>query len=285
MRVFFDVPFESRGIRRIAFQLAKYLPDSIEIATDPRSADISVIHVIGRRDHVLEQSKDYLNLGHKYAVIQYVLNSCRNPKPSDWAELWNNAKVVWSYYDLKKHIPNMYHAPLAADPLMFFPEQQEKKYLIGVNSNSVKSYDTECIGELRLATFRANKTMLYIGDPFGTDPNVEIKTNNSDNEMRLLYSQCHWFSALRRKDGFEMVAVEALLCGVRPIMFDTLNYRQWFDGLAEFISEDTPQNTARQLQQILSGNPKPVTNTEIEETKRRFNWQKIIEGFWKQCMS
>jgi hypothetical protein len=67
------------------------------------------------------------------------------------------------------------------------------------------------------------------------------------------------------------------------MMFDTPNYRQWFDGLAQFIPEDTVSNAVRNITKILKGNPMPVTNDEIDAVKERFNWQTIVQNFWERC--
>jgi hypothetical protein len=282
MRTFLAVSFPSFGVSRVVIQLEKYLPSDFTIANDPTSADLTVLHVIGRHDHNLERAKRILDAGHQYAVIQYSLKSTRNPDPKDWLELWNNAKVVWSYYDLRQYIPNMYLSPLGVNAEIFYKENGvEEKYLLGTNANG-SCYQAECIGEARLAVHGRGR-MLHIGEPFGSDPSVDSFKNVSDDKMRQFYNQCRWFSALRRKDGFELVAAEALLCGTRPILFDTPNYRQWFDGLAKFIPESSVGDTVRNLIKILKGEARPVTDEEIAEVKERFNWESIARGFWERC--
>ena len=283
MRVFLAVSFPSFGVSRVALQLEKYLPSDFVITNDPVSADLTVLHVIGRHDHNLERAKRILDAGHKYAVIQYALKSTRNPDPKEWVGFWAGAKVVWSYYNLKAYVPGMYHAPLGTSPGIFYQEPDTpKNYLLGTNASG-SCYQAECIGESRLAVFRAGGRMLHVGESFGSDPSVDHFENVSDDEMRHFYNQCRWVSALRRKDGFELIAAEALLCGVRPIMFDTPNYRQWFDGLAHFIPEASVRDTVRNLTKLLQGKERPVTEAEILETKRRFSWPLILQGFWERC--
>ncbi len=283
MRVYFDVGYDSYGISRAALNIAKYMPKDLEVTTDPDSADLVVIHVNGRHDHNVRYAQKTLARGAKYVVVQYVLGSCRNPNPEEWKDLWDDAKFVWSYYDLGKYIKNFYHAPLAADPEKFYvmPEV-EKQYLIGTNGNS---YDSECLGEVRMAAYEVNGKVLHVGPEYAKDPMVTTLSNISDDKLRECYNMCRNFSALRRKDGFEMVAIESLLCGVRPIMFDTPNYRQWFDGLVEFIPEGTPAETMREIRGLLRTERNPVTLEDINEVKRRFNWEVIIKGFWDRCLS
>jgi hypothetical protein len=68
-------------------------------------------------------------------------------------------------------------------------------------------------------------------------------------------------------------------------MFDTANYRQWFDGLAEFIPEVAPEIVVARLKKIFQGKVQPVTADEIAEVQKRFDWKTIIEGFWQRCMN
>ncbi len=282
MKTYFEVGFPSWGVGRVAFQMAKYLPKEIEQAGDPGSAKFTVLHVIGRRDHMLNTAKKIIAEGNQYAVIQYALQSTRNPNPKEWLELWNHAKVVWSYYDLQKYTShNFYHAPLAADPNVFYPMNIDKKYIIGANGDD---YARECVGEVRLAAWETQKRVAHVGNKLTDDPNVDYFKNITDDELRKVYNSCQWWASFRRKDGFEMPAVEAMMCGVRPIVFDTPNYKQWFNGLAEFVPEVDSEKLSVILKHMLKSEPKPLSPEEVIEVKNRFSWGKIIKGFWERCM-
>ena len=255
-----------------------YLPASAELAANPSEADLVVMHVTGKKEHRTLEAQEYIKQGKSYAVIQYAMKSTCNPNPADWMPLWNGAKVVWSYYDLPA--PNFYRAPLGAGSDLFYRQDLEKKYVVGTVGNC---FQAECIGEVHLAVWQASGRAVHVGEPFDKSPIVDYVSNVDDDALRGIYNSCTHFSSLRRKEGFEMPAVEALLCGVRPIMFDTPNYRQWFDGLAEFIPEAGIAETVASLKKIFKSKPKPVTDKEIEETKNRFDWKRSVEGFWEQC--
>jgi hypothetical protein len=282
MKAFYEVTFPSWGIARVAFQLAKFAPPQITAASDPDAADLLVLHVMGRRDHMLHWAKEMLANGKKYAVIQYVLQSSRNPDPKDWQELWKNAVCVWSYYDLHAYMgDNFYHAPLAADPAKFFPQPDvPKKYLVGTNG---ADYARECVGELRLAAWRAGGKTVHMGQKLNDDPNVDYFKDITDEEIARLYNACWYWGALRRKDGFELPCVEALFCGVRPIVFDTPNYHQWFDGLAEFVPELDSEKLTMKLERLFKNGTNLLSPAEVAEANERFNWQRIITGFWQRC--
>jgi hypothetical protein len=277
MNVYFEKDFQSFGIGRVVTALRTHLPHEMSIVDNPLDADLIVLHVIGRNEHVMKQAQEIKRQGKQYAVIQYALQSTRNPSPSDWLPLWKDAKVVWSYYDLQG-LSNFYHAPLAANPEMFYKQDAEKIYTVGTVGNC---YKAECIGEVQLAAWMNGGKALHIGDKFNSNPNVDYFSNVTDDNMRLLINTCKYFACLRRKDGFEIPAVEALLCGVRPIMFDTPNYRQWFDGLAIFIPEDNPSKVVKSLQAVFSKEP---LAGDVEETKNRFNWKRSAGGFWERCL-
>lgn len=269
------------SVSRIISKLDEYLPEGMIRVHRIEEADLVVLHVTGRNEHTTHYAQDLHLQGKQYAVIQYSLKSTRNPDPRDWAQLWKRAKVVWSYYDLKEYIDGFYHAPLGAGSNLFYPQEVEKKYIIGSIGNT---YRAECIGEVQLAAWKAKGRVVHIGDRFGENPIVDYYSNITDDEMRIIMNSCKYFSALRRKEGFEMQAVEALLCGIRPIMFDTPNYRQWFDGLAEFIPESSVIETGAYVQAVLKKDPRPVTKEDLFEIRSRFDWEQSVKGFWRRCI-
>jgi hypothetical protein len=67
-------------------------------------------------------------------------------------------------------------------------------------------------------------------------------------------------------------------------MFDTPNYRQWFDGLAEFIPEEDPRSVCESLIKLFKEEPRKVTKEETMDAKIGFDWNHIITGFWERCL-
>jgi len=285
MKVYFANPGTALSVDRVVKALRGFLPIGTIKVDNIEEADLVVLHVAGRHDNQLRQAEKIKQAGAQYAVIQYALKSTRNPDPKEWLTLWNGAKVVWSYYDLSRYIKNLYHAPLGADPTFFYPQEAKKDYLVGTLGIE-NCYQTECFGEVHLAAYLAGGKVVHVGKLANENPIVDVHLTVDDDELCAIYNRCKWFSALRRKDGFEMTAVEALLCGTRPIMFGTENYRQWFDGLAEFIPEGrTPAEAVHSLTKIFKGKPSPVTDDEIKEAKKRFDWYTNITGFWERCLT
>lgn len=286
MKVYFSDPRPSLAIGRVIANLASHLPEGVTQTDDREAADFIVLHVTGRNVHITQTAQRILESGRKYAVIQYAVKSTRNPDPKDWLPLWQGAQVVWSYYDLLGDVRGFpfYHAPLAADPTVFFKDERQRDYRVGTQGSEA-SYRIECGGEVRLAAFLAGVRVLHVGPRFASDPIVDHVVNASDEDVRAAYNRCEFFACLRRKEGFELPAIEALLCGARPIMFDTPNYRQWFDGSAEFIPEDGIAETATRLKHLFKKGAQPVSDLEMEAVKFAFNWEHIIGGFWERCMT
>lgn len=265
-------------LHRIANALEKYAPDWVEVTNVPDEAELMVMQITGRHDHRTIEGRNLKAKGKKYAVIQLVLGSCRNPDPADWLELWSGAEVVWSYYDLPGEF-NFYHAPLGIDPDAWYIEDRERDYIIGSMGNY---YKQECIGEIQTALWYSKQKAraVHIGENFNQHPLTDFLYKLNDAELRSVYNRCRWFSCLRRKDGFELPALEAILCGARPVMFDTPNYKQWFDGLVTFIPEEPPEKVFGSLVKLLKSGPPAVTEEHRRAVMERFNWKNIIEGFY-----
>lgn len=257
----------SRGIKRIV----KALKDR------PSDLDVVVIQVIGRLEHLKAK---VAQLDKPYALVQSSVRSTKNPNTKDWLEVWNGAVAVWSFYDLYELCRedglepdfNFYHAPLGVDEV-FQPTDDGLLYEICTSG----TYLTESVRECIKAT---KGRVAHLGEEVNL-PNVDYYTELSDEELARLYGRCLYVSGLRRTEGFELPAAEALCCGVRPILFDKPHYRQWYDGLGQFIPEDSRENVIETLQELFSIPYVPVSTEEIKEARKRFNWDEIIEGFYE----
>lgn len=295
MKVCLEPANSSRGIMRVRDALVRYAPKNIEIVKTPDQSDLTILHVYGRHDKVKRQIK-WLKEHHKaYAMVQYSIRSTMRPSVLDWVRMWQEAKVVWSYYDLQAlaledigsqiHDMNFYHSPLGADPEVFY-KRKTKGNRHFVMAACSQDYLVESAREIVIAAERLNKQVFFLGKELNKD-NVICKTGITDEELAGYYSDCAFVSGLRRVEGFELPALEGLLCGARPIMFDTPHYRQWFNDLAIFIPEVPREVTIDLLEKIFTignaGYPS-VTSSEIDIARERFDWQKIIKGFWQRVL-
>lgn len=298
MKVFLSPPQPDRGLQRIADALTRYAPAGVEVTNTHAEADLVVIYAIGRRERILGQTRHLLDRRKKYAIVQVCLRSTMSPHCQDWLEIWNKASIVWSYYDLlramdddgvdrREVLPNLLHAPLGVDSAVFYPRELTEGNGISnyfVVSTSGLSYLSESVRECWVAAQEVCGNVLHVGPIFRAKSSITFSDNCSDDKLAWAYSQCQFASGLRRKEGFELPAAEGLLCGARPILFDTPDYRWNYKHWAEYIEETDRQGVIDQLVQLFKRGARPVTPHEIEEARHWFNWERVCGEFWQRCL-
>ena len=287
MKIYFNLPkTESRSLDRVNEALIRYKPENIKIVHKVSDADMVIRHVVGRQDR---EKRGIETIKLPYCVIQYCLRSTLRPSTEGWLPIWRNAKLVWSFLDLKRScqedgVPDdfsFHHSPLGCDATVFQPTNQGRKYLIAANSSS---YLTESAKEIVLATQRVRKRMFFLGNELNKH-NVVCLNNISDSILAGRFSQSLFVSGLRRKEGFELPALEGLLCGARPIFFDRSHYRKWFSDWGIFIPEGPREEVINSLETIFRKEPWIVSQAEIEVVRQRFDWEPIIGEFWERCLN
>lgn len=294
MKVYLEVGNNSRGLLRVRDALVKYAPPSIEVVHRPQDADLEILHVYGRHDAVERRINKLRARNKPYAMIQYCLRSTMNPSTADWITMWNNAKVVWSYYDLPQLCiedrirvkpfapPNFYHAPLGVGRGAFNSIWEGKrKYVVLASSQHALS---EGARECAFAAKRVGKPMLFIGHELRRGPDIVCKANLSDLEMADAYSESRYVSGLRRVEGFELPIIEGALCGAVPIVYDRPEMRHWFNDFAIFIKEGSREEVIDQLEELFKRTPSPINTDMRYVITQRFNWETIITNFWQNIL-
>jgi glycosyltransferase involved in cell wall biosynthesis len=219
------------------------------------------------------------------------------PDVYDWYDsIWAKAEVVWSYYDLNlaiemdalagkfpAYLPltNFYHAPLGADAEVFVADPNVKKLFTIATSG--QSRLQESVRECWLAAQEIEGMVFHVGPrivDLTKSKGIWFSENCGDSVLAATYQQCEFVSGLRRKEGFELPAVEGLLCGARPILFNSSDYRTWYEPWGHFIEEGSRQEVVDQLVELFKRGARPVTAEEREQAVERFNWETIIKGFY-----
>lgn len=279
------IPVGSHGLRRVAEALVRYAPGYVNIVDRQKEADLTVLHVIGRQDRNYRRAAWCKRHGQKYAVIQYCLRSTLRPSTEGWLSLWENATLVWSYYDLaacckEDAVPRdfpFYHAPLGADAEVFYPRSRECKYVIATHG---LSWTSESNREAYYAARKVGRPVFHLGPEFKR-PHITNLSGINDDTLANLYSECEFVAGLRRTEGFELPVVEGLLCGARPVCFNRRHYRQWFEPWAVFIPEGSREQVIDNLEAVFREGAKPVMESEREAVRRGFDWASIVIGFWE----
>ena len=289
MKVFAEPLIENFCINRISHALKDYAPENIKFVGKEEGANLVIHFVHGHRKRVWWKICRLKEKGCNSAIVQLQLKDTANPETKDWLEIWENSKLTWSYYNLPQicideGTPtkfNFYHAPLGVDGDKFKDFDLERNYIIGIHS---KGWSRESMREVVAAAREVGKTVLNFEDEKDYGEGVEYTGRIKDNDLKMAYhySKCKYVSGLRRPEGFELPVIEGLMCGARPIVFDLPCYRQWYDGLAEFIPSEGRAVIIPALVELFKKDPKPVTEEEKELVKEKFNWEKIARGFWKR---
>lgn len=289
MKVYLEPHTNSRGILRVRDALVRFAPKEVEVVSDENEADLVILHVFGRNTTSLNRAGRLKKGGKHYAVIQYCLRSTMRPNTFDWMVFWQNAQVVWSYYDLFKLCDedhtrgefSFYHAPLGVDGEMFNSKQLFRPYTIVASAQHALS---ESVRECAYATKRVNGRMFHVGHELRRGSDIVCKSNLSDEELAYVYSTSQFVSGLRRTEGFEFPVIEGALCGARPIVFDRPEMRHWFGQFAIFIREGNRNEVIDALEQIFRQGASPVEEWQKALIREKFYWPYIIEGFWRRIL-
>lgn len=289
LKVFLEVPHGlSRAMKRVSEALTTFAPPSVTVVSDPEKADLVLLHTIGfpeTEDAIARLTRE----GRAIAIAQYCLRSTQRPNTRDWLPLWRQALVVWSYYDLDAalaedgvpvNLPNFYMSPLGCDARVFQAEPRlDARYFTMLTSGYVA--ESEGVQECADAVERVRGQLFHLGPDIVRGDHVTCAMGMDDLTLARVYRSCRFVAGLRRCEGFEMPAVEGLLCGARPIMFDRPHYREWFDGLAEFVPEGSKEELTDALVETFLRGARPVSSTERGEVAARFDWSRIATGFWR----
>lgn len=255
-----------------------WAPSTVQWVDTPEEADVQIVHILGKGE--LKNIKNP-----NYIVIQSCYHTQDIPPTDDGLRpLWENAILVVSFHDLPSYQPNWdfrFHGmPFGADDCVFFPTPRSRSRAKAVLSTGHIS-STESLEELFTACVETGYKMAHLGADFGWDTDTfKHYENLSDEDVRVLYNTVNYTSCLRRIEGFELPAIEGLLCGARPITFSLSTYR-WYHKYAVVIEDTNSRDITESLIHVLKGNiGLPVTDEEIEEVRQAFSWSVLIPEFW-----
>lgn len=273
MRFYLENRIRSIAIERTVEALRMYAPSGVQFVESPEKADVVVIQVNGRLEHLRSRIKE---MRKPYVLVQHAYKSTMNPDPMDWIDVWERAELVWSHHDLPM-MKNLYHSPLGVSPWLY-RSPIERRFLI---CTSGPSYLTESVRECIIAA-EGYGQVLHLGPNVKRHhKHVHCVTGVPDSELALLYSATAYVSGLRRVEGFELPAAEGLCCGARPILFDRPHYRRWYGDLAEYVPERPREEVISSLKDIFHSPYRTVTQEERQTAMSRFDWRTIIHKFYE----
>lgn len=256
-----------------------YAPIKYEFVEDPDNADFQIIDITRISD------KDYIKCKN-YIVFFHCFGEWSEEKPEVFIELFENAMLVYSHLDLASIYGNynikFMRGPWGCHTDMWFGlgDRDNSDYQILCTGEVAK---TEGIEECISACDKLGKKLIHVG------PNLRYKNfsyvntyNLNGEEMRTAYNEAKWVSGLRRIEGFEKPVAEGLLCGCRPICFDTPLYRHWYGDLARYVKEGTDVETFVDIFRVMKEEYAPVTDEEKELVIEKFSWKNVAGKFWER---
>jgi glycosyltransferase involved in cell wall biosynthesis len=294
MNVYLNPPAGlSRAMRRVSQALAAHKPKHVTIVDKRDAADLVVLHVIGITD-VPELCHDLQSRGQKFSVLQYCYKTAGGDL-SDWSAIWREAQSVYSYYNLEATMRfanlgggNFYHAPLGVDAAFTQDFVEGERNTGIVTSGYVAGNGAEAIEEACLAAIHCGYPVTHLGPrPVGMKQvlsRMRMVLHISDATLAGLYRSSLFVSGLRHVEGFELPALEGLVCGARPILFDRPEMRRWYGEHAEYVTEETGTPLIESLCNVFAKGARPVTVSERQEVKAKFDWSHIAAGFWERTL-
>jgi hypothetical protein len=265
--------FFGKAFTRIADARKRYAPNNIELTNNLEEADLQIIDVIGKGEEQLIKAPRYiLNIYCWYTSERYS------------KEFLEGAELVTSTYDIPSFdstikFKNFMMLPVGYDPKVFYQiPNLKKKYGIMTTGYVAGTEAIDCCFE---ACKRMGFDMVHVGGNFKWGTHYINKENITDDEMRVLYNESRIVSALRFIEGFEVGGIEALACGVRPVVFNNPIYTTWYKNHAQYITECKDSNVLISEIMRVIYNPIPVDKSEQEWVKKNFCWEKVMGNFWK----
>jgi hypothetical protein len=285
MKVFVHpLGLHSRAMVRVADALVHYAPADVIFSRRPEDADVQILHAIGHDALATLKAKEYVII--QYCMLAEHVNGRNEVTRSSWADIWDGARFVWSYYDLQGRTGQtpFYFAPLGVDEHTFRQINLLRDCVM--TSGYVSGPGAEPIEEMSLAAEKLEMPIIHLGPHTveGMKYYPKRRTaylNIEDDTLCRLYNQTRWVSGMRYVEGFELPVLEGLACGARPIVFDRPDMRQWYNGHVVFVPETSGLELQQILQNVLQSKPFPVTMDERNTVLEKFNWRKIAVGFWR----
>lgn len=280
----------SPAMLRIANALATYTPPGIEIVDKLDEADLVIMYVIGST--AIEEAQAHLDAGRRYAVVQCCYKTAGL---GPWINFWHLSELVWSYYDLSHVVePNyanrpFYHAPLGVDTIFTKGDLYKSRDIAALTTGTTTGGGAEAIDEVWQALDMVGLRGYHVGPDkiegsTYRSPRWKSASGISDQALIWLMERSHRVAALRRVEGFELPAVEGLMCGARPVLFDHHDLRYWYGSFAEYVTDSHPGQLVDELRGVFSNPPRPVTESEKRAAMFRFDWSTIASEFWKRLL-
>lgn len=300
---------------KIIWELVKEKPDNFEIVKDFSLADVTLDLLIGdpdRKNLVHPAEKEWneeLKFRAYSGLYRNIYFTLCNPIKSDFFEHVFNDSLLSATYIGKDLIPVevnddiYFRTPLGVNAGEFpvVKDQNskvfDKIFMIYAFGSVAETESIDVIFEaIREASAIAGKSakMLHSGRDFGYDHQFYqyVEPSNPNDQLAVPYRYTiSYFCNCLRKDalkegGFELGNLEAPLSGCRPITFDSLVYKHWFEKTSLFVDPNkTKEDLVKIFTNTLNGKYEELYAPTVEHKSiitKSYSWHKVSSNFWAE---
>lgn len=292
---------------RLCTAFMRFAPPHIQWVSTPAMANVVVQHVDFASD--VERTLPFFDT-HPVVIVQHSL-LFGEVGVSDYAKLWNRALLAASFQPLHAYTTNMrfLHMPWGADEDAFAPSlrkeaRQHVVVIVGVHGGFETHQEvifaaahmgmfvhhvgpahanmcrcTETLAETSVAMHPCRKLLALRGK---APCDWYRRVGSSDAVLVEEMQRAQYVSALRKFEGFEMVGIEALFCGARPLVYDIRTYDWYRDHAITIRSQFTEPDLLEELKLKLSQPFKPIDDTEMRAIRARFSWRTLVPTFTRR---
>lgn len=298
LRVYMPVkPIWSWG-RRICGAFHEFAPEWVRWVESADEADVAIVHLDSEAD--LLDLEPHLRHGTPIVSFQHGLRFADAPIEHFARQGWSKSLTTISFQPLDALYPaggfDFYHMPWGADRTRFTADgapAERKPHVVlvgdhtehethgellfaaahvGVRVRHIAAHPTLCTRCRAEPTSLLCRPLANLGDRAPCDWYDHV--GGSDELLLRELRTAAYASALRKFEGFELIGIEALFCGARPLVYD-LN--DWYKEHAIVVPSGLEAGALFEaLQTALRTPAAPVEDDELRALHAAYSWQALV---------
>ena len=289
---------------RLCGAFRRFSPPYVRWVHTAQAADVIIYHVDSWLDTL--QATEAMRTK-KVVVVQHGLRFA-DATIDDFASVWEQSLLTVSFQPLDtlyKGRPFPFLAtPWGADPLLFRASHAPRREAIVIVGDHGAD---ESHGEILFAAAHRGLVVVHVGRRQAhmcTCRTAKRGANPLCSRLDALHGRrpCDWYelvgssdthlihalqtskyaAALRKFEGFEMIGIEALFCGARPLVYNIDTY-DWYRKHAAVVETgltgvDFMGSFHRALDH--ASDLGPVTQEELDRLRATFDWRAIMKNIF-----
>jgi glycosyltransferase involved in cell wall biosynthesis len=263
-----------RAFKKISKAFHDYSPPSVEWVNSPENSDINIVHVVGKgEERYLKQLKNKIIIQHCYftAGIDKV----------NYAKYWKDSLLTISFHNLPDYTDekfSFYRMPWGADPNIYNLNNKYYRPIKVFTTGHIA--ETESIDLVYEAAKKSKHKMYNTGKNFKWDSlHYQYLDFLPEEGLADLLNHTQFVTGLRKIEGFEIMSIEGLFCGARPIVYDLPTYDLYKEHA---IVIDPNKDIIETLTNIFRHYPRSMSDSENRQIIEKFSWENIVKRMFKR---